>query len=127
MLNIINNIIFDAPFDKIQLCDGRGDIIELYSTCSAERVEQFFTIAVETALICHMNCECLPILCCITYLFFLAMVGHKPLDRSQRYLISLVYDRLQCIKIISILIKFCEAFEKCLLFAHTYIALSLYL
>ena len=54
--------MFDAPFYKIELCDGRGDIIEFYPTCSTKWIKQFLTVPIQTTLIRHMNGKILTIL-----------------------------------------------------------------
>ena len=110
-LNIINNIILDAPLYKIELCDCRSDIIELYTLRAAKWVKQLFTVTIKATLICHVYCECFSILPSVTYLLLLTMVCNEPLYGTQRHLVGFLGDGFQCGKVVAIVIKLREALQ----------------
>jgi hypothetical protein len=54
---VLDNSIRDAPADEVELGNGRGQAFKLDALRTAERVEELFRVAVQTALVGHMDRE----------------------------------------------------------------------
>ena len=86
--NIVDDTIFNTPFDEVQLsnrclnfmrCTG-NNISKLFRAC--KWIEQFFAITIQTALVSTMYCEESSIGGRVRSLMLLGIIGDKPLDIS---------------------------------------------
>jgi hypothetical protein len=87
--NIINNIVLDTPFDEIQLCQRCMNFLrcpryDVWKLCrSAKGVKQFFTVTIQTRLICTMNGKQFTVGGRVRCVIFFSVIRDKPFKVSQ--------------------------------------------
>jgi hypothetical protein len=103
---LVYHTIRYAPSNKVQLCDGRGQTLELDALGSAKRVEELFGITIQTRFIRNVNCENFASRILVRDVSRLRVIGHEPLQVSERYTLSMSQDVVQLLVVVGLPEKF---------------------
>jgi len=72
------------PSKKVELPNSRLEPLKLDALCTTKGVKEFLAVAIQTALIGYMDRKLLPCGCLVRHLLILCVIGHKPLQITQR-------------------------------------------
>jgi len=98
--DVIDDAILKTPLDKIELTDSRREALKLDALCTTERVEQLLAVAVKTALVGYMYRKLLTGWRLVCHLLILGIVGHKPLQVTQRDAVPVCKDVSELVAVI---------------------------
>jgi hypothetical protein len=108
VLDVINNVIHNTPFNKIQLrhCSFDGDTlnVKIYTLSTAKRVEELFAVPVETRFVCDVYGKLAPLLGFVRDVLLLTIVDDEPFERAEGDAFASVKDIVQvfCIRLVCV-------------------------
>jgi hypothetical protein len=85
----IDDSIRDGPSQKVQLGARRRQTLELDALGPAKRIKKLFTVPVQTRLVRDVHRKELPIGRRQRHVVVLRVVGHEPLELSERRALAL--------------------------------------
>tara|TARA_B100000482_G_scaffold188229_1_gene167844 strand:- start:528 stop:806 length:279 start_codon:yes stop_codon:yes gene_type:complete len=89
VVDVVDNIVFDTPFDKIQLSESslnflrcpRNVIREFFSP--AKRVEEFLTVSIQARFVCAVDREKFTIVRLKRGVILFSVIRDEPLEISE--------------------------------------------
>ena len=75
---VVNNIVFHCPCEKIELADGGGHSVEIHTGPATERVEHLLTVSLEMGFVGKVDDDMLASLGDVGYIVHLGIVRDKP-------------------------------------------------
>ena len=116
--DIRDDTIGDAPADEVELRDGGREPLELDALRAAEGVEELLGVAIQAALVGHMDREYLAVRRRETHVTGFGVVGHKPLQISEGNSLAMAQDIVQLLRVSRLAEKPGQTLEQNIRFTH---------
>jgi hypothetical protein len=118
LLKVFDNSVLYTPPEKVQLGAGRREPLKLDALCTAKRIEQLLTVAVQTRLVCDVDGEHLASWRGVRHVIVLGIVGHEPFEFAKGYVLAVAQNIVKLLTILWYIKKFREAGQKQIRLAH---------
>ena len=117
-LKVFNDAVLHTPPKEVQLGARRRKPLELDALCTAKGIKQLLAIAVQTRLVCHVDCEHLARWRGVRHVVILGVVGHEPLEFAEGYTLTVSQNIVKLFTILWYIKKFREARQQQIRLAH---------
>jgi hypothetical protein len=118
LLEVFDDSVLYTPSKEVQLGTGRRETLKLDALCTAKRIKQLLTVAVQTRLVCDMDREHLASWCGVRHVIVLGVVGHEPFEFAKGYVLAVPQNIVKLFTILWYIKKFREAGQKQFRLAH---------
>jgi hypothetical protein len=118
LLEVFDDSVLYTPSKEVQLGTGRRETLKLDALCTAKRIKQLLTVAVQTRLVCDMDREHLPRGRGVRHVIVLGIVGHEPLEFAEGDSLAVPQNIVKLFTILWYIKKFGEAGQKKIRLTH---------
>jgi hypothetical protein len=90
--HVLYDAVRDAPANKVELGNSRGESVKVYPARAAKRVEQLLGVAVKARLVGHVDRKYLTVGRSVRHVLVLRVVRYEPLEPAQGDALAVVQN-----------------------------------